>query len=312
MNEAIHEILSPAEVEAYHRDGFVVPEYRLGADRVAKLQELTRHLVADNPTLCDRHMVGRHIPGSGAEGLKARPGWHEFATHRDIVDMMARVMGPDVILWGSGVFHKRAVTGKATPWHRDSEHTPMKPPAGTSAWISVFERTVENGCLRFLRGSHLARRSGKQDVVDSPELFLYTRLVADEVDESTARDVELEPGQLVLFDLFTAHGAAPNTSGRVRAGYTLRFMPSTGHYDHDAAVLRDFKGYGHDTRPLLLLRGTDKCGKNDFQRGHPEPVACEIENQWMIRGDAKSSLRVSGAIVRPRGRFVGKMEVLVM
>ncbi len=273
MSDSRVEILSAAEVAAYHRDGFVVPQYRLPADRLAALQRLTRHLVADNPTLCDRHMVGPHIPGSGAEGLRARPGWREIATHRDMVDMIAQLMGPDIILWGSGVFHKRAVTGKATPWHRDSEHTPMVPAAGTSIWISVFESTVENGCLRFLPGSHAARESGTHDVVDSPELFLYTRLVDDEVDESTAVDIELAPGQVVLFDLYAAHSAAPNSSGRVRAGYTLRFMPSTSHYDHDRAVHRGFKGYGHDTRPLLLLRGVDRCGQNDFQRNHPEPVA---------------------------------------
>jgi hypothetical protein len=34
-------------------------------------------------------------------------------------------------------------------------------------------------------------------------------------------------------------------------------------------VLRDKPGYGHDTRPLILVRGVDRCGKNDFKRGHP-------------------------------------------
>lgn len=270
MSQAAREILSEREVEAYHRDGFVVPEYRLSEPMLAKLQELTLHLVADNPSLCDRHMVGPHIPGSGVEGMVSRPGWIDIATQPDIVEMVAQIIGPDVILWGSGIFHKRATTGTATPWHQDAEHSPIKPMATTSIWISVFESTVENGCLRFLKGSNRARRIGKHDVVDSPDLFIYTRLERNEVDESTARDVELEPGQLVLFDVFTAHGAQPNTSGRVRAGYTLRFMPATSHYDHDAAVLRHFKGYGHDTRALLLLRGTDSCGKNDFQRGHPK------------------------------------------
>ena len=89
MGEAIAEILSPSEVEAYRRDGFVVPDYRLSPDRVARLQALTRHLVADNPTLAERHMVGPHIPGSGTEGLRARPGWRAFATDPDIVEMIA-------------------------------------------------------------------------------------------------------------------------------------------------------------------------------------------------------------------------------
>jgi hypothetical protein len=38
-------------------------------------------------------------------------------------------------------------------------------------------------------------------------------------------------------------------------------------------VLRDKPGYGHDTRPLILVRGVDRCGKNDFKRGHPRAAA---------------------------------------
>ena len=90
------------------------------------------------------------------------------------------------------------------------------------------------------------------------------------MDESKAVDVELRAGEMVLFDIFTIHGARRNLGEQPRAGYTLRFMPSTSHYDHDAAVLRDKPGYGHDTRPLILVRGVDRCGKNDFQRGHPK------------------------------------------
>lgn len=270
MARTARKILQAGELEAYHRDGFVVPSYRLPADVLARLQGLTRHLVADNPELTNRHMVGPHVPGSGTEGLKARPGWIDIATHPDILDMIEQIVGPDIILWGSGVFYKRPEIGSATPWHQDAEHSPIRPMASTSVWIAVSESTVDNGCLRFIPGAHAAKKTGKHAVVDSEDLFLYTCLDPSEFDETTARDVELEPGQLVLFDIFSAHSAAANKGKRERAGYALRFMPSTSHYKHDDAVNRGFRGYGHDTRPLTLVRGIDRCGQNDFQRGHPQ------------------------------------------
>src|ERR1043165_852660 len=153
-------ILTAQQVEAYHRDGFVVPSYRLPEKDIAKLPALTLKLIADNPTLADHHMVGPHVPGSGFEGLKSTPGWLDIATHPDIVDIVEQIVGPDIILWGSGIFHKRALAGPATPWHRAASHTPVKPLATTSVWISVFDSLRANGCLRFLPETHAAKQAG--------------------------------------------------------------------------------------------------------------------------------------------------------
>src|ERR1700744_4243195 len=53
--------LTPSQIEAYHRDGYVIPSYRLAADDLERLQQLTLRLVADNPHLRDKSMVCPHI-----------------------------------------------------------------------------------------------------------------------------------------------------------------------------------------------------------------------------------------------------------
>ncbi|HEV8260327.1 MAG TPA: phytanoyl-CoA dioxygenase family protein, partial [Burkholderiales bacterium] len=193
--------------------------------------------------------------------------------HPDIVDIVEQIIGPDIILWGTGIFHKRALAGPATPWHRDASHTPVKPLATTSVWIAVFDSLRANGCLRFLPGSHAARQVGAHSVQDRKDLVFGVTVDESEVNESKAVDVELRAGEMVLFDIFTIHGARNNLAEQRRAGYTLRFMPSTSHYDHDAAVLRELPGYGHHLRPLILVRGVDRSGKNDFRRGHPSATS---------------------------------------
>jgi hypothetical protein len=262
--------LDPDEIAAYHRDGFVVPRYRLPDSAVAQLQALTLKLVEDNPDLTGQHMVGPHIPGSGVQNLKSSPGWMDIATHPRVVDMIEALVGPDIILWGSGIFYKRKLAGPATPWHRDAKDTPVRPLATTTAWIAVFDSVVANGCLRFIPGSHRGKQIGSHSHIERDDLIIGNTLDATEFDESTARDVELKAGQMVLFDIYVIHGARHNLGTQPRAGYALRFMPATSHYDHDAAVLRDKKGYGHDTRPLILVRGVDRSARNDFRRGHPD------------------------------------------
>lgn len=263
------EILTPDDITAYQRDGYLVPRWRLPVPDLCKLQRLMARLAEDNPAFLDAPVIGPHLPGSGVQDLKVEPGWIEIATHPSILDMVEQVAGPDLVLWGTSVFYKRPIAGPATSWHRDAQAWPMiKPAASTSVWIAATESHRGNGCLRVIPGSHRARHIGAHGFAKPGTSIVARSLAADEFDASTAVDVELEPGQVVFFDIYTIHGGGPNPGASPRAGYALRFMPSTSHYDHGGAVNRDAPGYAHDTRALLLVRGIDQCGKNDFQRGH--------------------------------------------
>jgi ectoine hydroxylase-related dioxygenase (phytanoyl-CoA dioxygenase family) len=272
MDRPSNQVLGDDELETYRNEGFLVPRYRLDEATVATLQRLTERLVADNPHLLDQPMTCPHVPNSGVQGLRSSPGWLDICTHPAVLDMVEQIIGPDIILWSSTVFYKRPSEGPAAPWHRDATYWPIRPLATTSVWIAIWESVVENGCVRFIPGSHIAQQTGRHFHSHDPQLMFPGTLAPEEFDESAARDVELEPGQMVIFDAFTIHGSQPNCGRRRRAGYSLRFMPATSHFDHDAAVHRVEPGAGHHTRPLILVRGADRCGRNDFSRGHPAPL----------------------------------------
>lgn len=264
-------VLSAAEIEAYHRDGYLVPRYRLSAEALAQFQRLTAQLIEDNPHLQDKPMTCPHVPNSGVQGLKSSPEWLTASTNPRIVDMIEQLIGPDIILWGSNLFHKRPVEGPATPWHRDGAHWVMRPLVTVSVWLAVTDSQLDNGCLRFIPGSHATREMGEHYDSDRPGLVFPGSLRETEFDETEARDVEVEAGQMILFDSHTIHGARVNTGTRPRTGYSIRFMPATSRFHHDAAVRRDTPGSAQHTRPLILVRGVDRAD-NDFRRGHPEPI----------------------------------------
>jgi hypothetical protein len=262
-------VLSNEEVERYQRHGFIVPKYKLSTSDVARLQELTIQLVEENPHLRDKFMTGPHVKNWGTQGLKSPRAreWLDSARDPDLLDIVEQLIGPDIILWGTTLFYKRALEGPATPWHRDGAYWPITSLATTTVWIAVFDSVIENGCLRFIPGSHLPQRFGRHIEDDRSEVMFHHIMAGDEFDESLAQDVELEPGQMVLFDVYMTHGARPNTGSRPRAGYALRFMPATSHYDHDAAMPGGETS--RETKTLFLVRGVDRCGRNDFRRGHP-------------------------------------------
>ncbi len=89
-------------------------------------------------------------------------------------------------------------------------------------------------------------------------------------DEATAVDLELQPGQMSLHDVYMIHGAAANTSAQRRTGVALRYMPSTSVFERDLKPVDGKCGVAVNfaQRPLWLLKGVDRSGRNDFKVGH--------------------------------------------
>jgi hypothetical protein len=264
----VPQVLSADEVRLYRANGFLIPEYRIPEELVQRLLAATCQLIEDRPELVDHPIIGPHLPGGGMHGLHADKVFLDVATHGAVLDVMEQLVGPDVVLWNTLMFYKRAEEGPRVPWHRDGFGYPIEPIATTSIWIAVTESTTDNGCLRFIPGSHLTTDPGSHDSTPKPGEMFSGSLDPASFDESTAVDAQLEPGQLVIFDVYTIHGSQPNMATEPRAGYTCRYMPGTSVYHHGKAEIRDQPGYGHESRALMLLRGQDRTGRNDFERGH--------------------------------------------
>jgi hypothetical protein len=82
--------------------------------------------------------------------------------------------------------------------------------------------------------------------------------------------VELEPGEMSLHDVYMIHGARANTSNQRRTGVALRYMPATSHFDRSLKPVDGKSGVpvNFARRPLWLVRGVDRSGRNDFETGH--------------------------------------------
>ena len=73
-----------------------------------------------------------------------------------------------------------------------------------------------------------------------------------------------------MHDVYLIHGSNPNPSPRRRAGVAIRYMPATSLFDRGLMDRSAISGYTIDfaNRPIWLLRGQDRTGRNDFRRGH--------------------------------------------
>ena len=126
--------LSEQEILRYQREGYVVPQFRLDKSWVDRMQDALNTLIRNNPGVRPEKLVSAHIEGQNDEGVRGSRDFFELAMNPDIVDLVAQVLGPDVILWGCHVFCKPASEGYETPWHQDGHYWPIRPLANCTVW----------------------------------------------------------------------------------------------------------------------------------------------------------------------------------
>ncbi len=249
-------MLTPAQIAQYHDNGYVVPDFQVPPDALEAIKARHNALLADHPEFRD------YCPALFDYDL----GFRDFAANRSIIDMVEQLIGGDIALWNMSFFAKPAGNGKRTPWHQDGEYWPIRPLATCTAWLAVDDSTVENGCLRVIRGSHKERALKRHNKVAAGDVTLTQELDRSEYDESKADDIVLKAGQISLHDVYLLHGSEPNASPKPRRGITMRYMPTTSVFDREIAQqkARDITTTNHSKRQIFLMRGVDRSGRNTF------------------------------------------------
>jgi len=252
-------MLSDQEIEQYHRDGFVTPDFRLDETTLDGIRQAHARLVSHHPQFSD------YCPA-----LLAFDTWFlNIARRPEILDMVQQVIGSDVALWNSSFFAKPAKTGTRTPWHQDGEYWPIEPLATCTVWIAIDASTTENGCLRVIPGSHQSKQLAKHHQSNAANIALDLELDEAEFDQSKAVDITLQPGEISLHDVYLFHGSESNLSDRPRRGLTLRYMPTSSVYRHDAkSRVKREERLDMSNRTIYLMRGVDQSGRNDFRMRH--------------------------------------------
>lgn len=261
--------LTADEIAHYRRDGWVRPQFRLPEAQVTHMREALDDLIARNPGVRPEKLVSAHVEGDNGEGVRGSKAFLDLALDPQIVELVSGVIGDDVILWGCHVFCKPPEGGFETPWHQDGHYWPIRPLATCTVWVALEASDRGNGCLRVIPGSHRDRQLHDHLHEDRTDLTLQQRLAPGTFDEATAVDIELQPGEMSLHDVYMIHGARANTSNRRRTGVALRYMPSTSLFDRTLKPVDGKTGVpvNFAKRPLWLVRGVDRSGSNDFTAG---------------------------------------------
>ena len=270
-----HWQLDGQDLDTYRREGLLKSPFRIPEDQLGRMRESLDKLMRDNAHLAPETLVCPHIAYGKTHDAAAAGQWLEYARHPGILDLVSQLIGDDIILWGSQVFCKPPLTGKAIPWHQDGQYWPIRPIATCSVWIALDDATPENGCMRYIPGSHANGSIYRHRVSDRTDIVLNQEVEPSQFDESAGRDDALKAGQFSLHDVYLIHGSNANRSPKRRAGFVIRYMPATSVFERTTGDEHVQSGvtFSMSKRPIWLVRGRDVSGRNDFIVGHGQDYA---------------------------------------
>ncbi len=227
--------LSSEEANQFRNQGYLGPYTLCSPEEMRKRQpEVVKILKTDAPDHKNR-VHNRHLD---------YPLIHDLATHPSIVDRMASLYGPDLLLWRTNFFVKEP-GAKEIPWHQDFNYWPLEPPIIISAWIAVDSATLENSCLQIVPGSH---RKVIPHVKATSDMAFGQMGDLDYVDASNFVNLEMQPGEFVLFNERTLHHSEANRSDKRRIGLAVRvIVPIVKVFNWDSPNHKLIEISGKDT-----------------------------------------------------------------
>src|SRR5947209_7102762 len=212
-------ILSPQQIEQYHRDGCVFP--------VRVMSEAAAQAVRDKLEAFERS-TGGPLKGDLRHKSHLLFSWlGDLVRHERIVDAIEDLYGPNLLCWTTNFFIKEASNPAFVSWHQDSTYWGLDRPDVVTAWVAFTPANKANGAMEYIPGTHTKDQIPHRDTFAKNNLLTRGQEVAVEVDERQARVITLEPGEMSLHHVRLVHGSPPNPSNDRRIGFAIRYIPTS-------------------------------------------------------------------------------------
>jgi phytanoyl-CoA hydroxylase len=214
---------SPAELDQYRRDGFVIVRRLVTQATCEAMKALAmRDLAAETQPLEYEAQV--RYPGAPVS-LDAPGGrtvrrlmqacarnrlYRDWATSQELAGRLHQLLGPSLDLSQAHhncVMTKNPAFSSATGWHQDIRYWSFDKPELVSAWLALGPEHEENGCLWLVPGSHKTEfNRGQYD----EGLFFRADLAENRKILQTKIAAELDEGDVLFFHCRVLHAAGQN------------------------------------------------------------------------------------------------------
>jgi hypothetical protein len=258
--------------QTYERDGFAFPVDVVSASEAQEIRDDLESAELDLAGDPEKLMLLRSYPD------RLLPSFDRLIRNTRLIDVVTPILGPDLMVWSSGLFIKEADSPKIVTWHQDLNYWGLDSVNEITVWVALSPSTIESGCMRFVPGSHTRKIVPHTDTYDDNNLLSRGQEIAVEVDNSDGVDVILQSGQASLHHGHLFHSSGPNTTVDRRIGSAIRFISTS------------MKQNSGDRSLVALVSGEDHY--KHFTVAGPPRGRLDEEDFDLCRRDAEIKRRV--------------------
>ena len=197
------------------------------ADRIARIAlEVSQQEIsdADDHYVVDASAEGEIAPRKIDRPFLKRSEFQAFVMDRRLRQLVTGLLGAPPLLSGDQIFMKPPQFGSAKPYHQDNFYFQCDPGDHViTAWIALDDVGAENGCLRYIDGSHKGPVLPHEAVPGEPYNLVPPPELIDLSKESLAL---VRKGGVVFHHSQTLHTSHRNESDRWRRGYATHWVTS--------------------------------------------------------------------------------------
>src|SRR5262245_50448386 len=193
---------------AFSCNGFVIVRQFLMPDEFGELTgNLDRYIRDVVPTLEDKHafyhVKGRPETLKQMQHMGVDPFFKNYTKHPKWLALARGLLGEQAEGQEPEWFDKPPGTVHFTPPHQDNYYFNLKPPNVLTIWLALDPVDTDNGCLRYVAGSHRRgiRPHGRSNVLG------FSQGITDYGPDDEAREMQihLQRGDAVVHHGETIH-----------------------------------------------------------------------------------------------------------
>ena len=212
----------------YWEKGWAVVENVFAAEEAERIAQLALHISqAELKSGGDRYVADASDDGEFAPRKIERPfskhaDFQAFTLDPQLVQLLATLLGAPPLLATDQLFMKPPRFGSAKPYHQDNFYFQCQPADHViTAWIALDDVDAENGCLRYIDGSHKGPILPHESVPGEPYNLVPPPELIDLRKESLAL---VRKGGVVFHHGQALHTSHRNESDRWRRGYATHWV----------------------------------------------------------------------------------------
>lgn len=155
---ALSSLITPAQVEQFHRDGWCVVASLFSADEIAAIEAFFEDFKHNGAAIYDDGMKFEEVDPAKRQLRAMHPHRHserarQWALQPRVLEVLGVLLGRPALL-AQTMYYFKPPGAKGQGMHQDNFYLLAAPATCIAAWTAIDTAGLDNGCLWVVPGSH--------------------------------------------------------------------------------------------------------------------------------------------------------------